>query len=846
MSHFLKTLQKQVLLCDGATGTLLQTFSIDTQKDLLGRTNCYDLLNLTRPDIPTQVHRAYLEAGADCIKTNTFNANAIILAEHDLADRAYEINLEAAKIAKKIAGQFSSSQQPRFVLGAFGPGSKLPSLGHITYDELCHAYAQQIKGLLDGQVDALLLETFQDLLSVKAALGGYRLAQQEHPKKNIPIFVQITMERSGAMLTGSPIEAVVTALEAMDIDGLGLNCGTGPQEMLSKVQYLSAHWRKLISVMPNAGLPVMENGKTVYPLSPLTFVQWVGRFVEDYGVNLVGGCCGTTPAHIHALRNYLTQRKNKCPKKRKPVFEPSISSLFQSVSLRQENAILLIGERTNAHGSKQFREMLKADNWDGMVALAKQQVKEGAQAIDICVSYTGRSEIQDIEHFISLCRTQITIPFVIDSTQPEVIESALKLLGGKSIINSINLEDADKAHAILRLAKQLGAAVIALTIDETGMAKTVEEKIRIATQLYDLAVNHYHLPPSDLLLDPLTFTICTGMDADRNHAVNTLHAVECLSKQFPECQIILGLSNVSFGLKETPRQVLNSVFLHHARLKGMTAAILHTSKILPLHKIPPQQTEAAENLIFNRTTAARDPLLHFVNLFSAEDKKTEVIKENLSIEEQLTAHILDGIKDGLTQHLQKALEQYSALDIINKILLPAMGRVGELFGCGTMQLPFVLQSAEVMKTGAEYLESFFDHSQSLKKGVIVLATVQGDVHDIGKNLVDIILSNNGYHVINIGIKKTIDEIIHAALANKADAIGMSGLLVQSTWIMKENLAEMQKRGISMPVLLGGAALTRGFVERDCQKVYSKGSVYYAEDAFAGLKIMNTWMRPLNT
>jgi 5-methyltetrahydrofolate--homocysteine methyltransferase len=837
---FLERLKRRVLLCDGGTGTLIQARDWDLEKDFLGLENCSEVLVLTRPDFIEDVHRAYFDAGADCVETNTFGANKVVLAEFGLSDKAYEISRRAAEIARKLADEFSTPEWPRYVLGSVGPGTKLASLGHIDYDTLEDSYAEEARGLLDGGIDAFLLETNQDLLTIKAAVNGCKQARSEKGRADVPIFVGVTIETTGAMLVGSDIQAAMVALDALDIDGLGLNCATGPAEMAEHVRGLSERWRGMISVMPNAGLPMLVDGKTEYPLVPQELADWHQRFIEEDGVNLVGGCCGTTPAHIAAVRKMLDARADKAPKARTPQWEPSVASLYSAVALRQENAVFAIGERSNANGSKKFRDLLNAEDWDALVSIGREQVKEGSHALDVCVAYVGRPEAADMTEVISRYRGQISVPLVIDSTETKVIETALKLIGGKAIINSINFEDGEeKAAQVLRLAKKFGAAVVALTIDEQGMAKSVDDKLRIAHRLYDFAVNTHGLPASDLLFDPLTFTICTGVEEDRNHGINTLDAIERISKELPECQIMLGLSNISFGLNAAARHVLNSVFLAHAQKRGMTGAIIHVSKIMPLHKIDEAHRVAAENLIFNRSQDGKDPLLVFVEMFK-DAKAVETQKARpANIEEALKQRIVDGDKQGLDADLAEALKKYSPLDIINTILLDGMKVVGELFGSGEMQLPFVLQSAETMKAAVAYLEPLMEKAAGSHKGTMVLATVKGDVHDIGKNLVDIILTNNGYNVVNIGIKQPLDAILKAATEHKADAIGMSGLLVKSTVIMKENLEEMAKLGMATPVILGGAALTRKYVEDDCCAVYP--GTHYAKDAFAGLKLMDQLM-----
>ncbi len=836
---FLDRLRERVLLCDGATGTLIQEADLDLDQDFLGHENCSEILCQTRPDFVEGMHAAYFEVGADCVETNTFGANEVVLAEFGIAELAYELNVLAAQQAQRVAARFSTPEHPRYVLGSMGPGTKLASLGHIDFDTLEASYAEQARGLIDGGVDAFLLETHQDLLTMKAALSGIRVASIEKNIK-LPVMAQVTIETTGTMLVGADMQCAITTLAAMGVDFIGMNCATGPAEMAEHVQTLAENWPGMISIMPNAGLPMLVDGKTEYPLLPDELADWHRRFVEEDGVNLVGGCCGTTPAHIAAVRKMLDARSNLKPVQRDTKLIPAVSSLYSSVALRQEAAVFAIGERSNANGSKKFRELLAEENWDALTSIGRDQVREGSHALDVCVAYVGRNEARDAEEVISRYRGAISVPLVIDSTESPVLDSSLKLYGGKAIINSINFEDGEERPAkVLGFARKYGAAVIALTIDEVGMAKDADGKLRIAKRLYDFAVNQHGLPAGDLLFDPLTFTIATGVDDDRELGIETLNAIERIAQELPECGIVLGLSNISFGLKATARHVLNSVFMHHAQERGMTAAILHISKIVPLHKIDEAQRVAAENLIFNRWIDNQDPLMAFVDLFRDVEADTSIKKENLSIEETLKQRIIDGDRQGLDDDLKKAMEKYEPLVIINELLLDGMRVVGELFGAGEMQLPFVLQSAETMKAAVAYLEPFMEKKEGSAKGILVLATVKGDVHDIGKNLVDIILTNNGYKVINLGIKQPVGSIMEAARQHAADAIGMSGLLVKSTVIMKENLEEMKRAGFDVPVLLGGAALTRKFVEEDCRNAYEKGeSVHYAKDAFAGLRLMN--------
>ncbi|MCA1908261.1 MAG: methionine synthase, partial [Magnetospirillum sp.] len=839
MSKILDHLHNRVLLCDGGTGALVQAMNLSVDKDFMGLENCTDILVESRPDVVRNIAMQYFNAGADMVETNTFGANPVTLAEFGIAEKAFDLNKRAAEIAREAAEEFKDGRD-RFVLGSVGPGTKLPSLGHIGYDELEAAYHTQCAGQIAGGADAILIETCQDPLQIKAAVNGAKLAR-EQAGTDTPIFVQVTVETTGTLLVGADIAAAATVVQSLGVPSLGLNCAAGPQEMLEHVKYLVENWPGLISIQPNAGLPELVDGQTRYPLLPEELAVWHERFA-GMGVNLLGGCCGTTPAHIGATHQMLQRigagyRPN--PVKRTVHWVPAVASLYSQCTLRQENAFLAIGERCNANGSKKFRDLQDAEDWDGIVAMAREQVKEGSHTLDVCTAFVGRNEVQDMTQVVTRLRGSVTTPLVIDSTELPVLEAALKLYGGKAILNSINFENGEKDAADrLKLAKKFGAAVVALTIDEEGMAKDAAAKLRIAKRLYDFAVNKHGLPASDLLFDPLTFTICTGNEDDRRLGVETLDAIEAIARELPECGIVLGLSNISFGLKPAARQVLNSVFNDYAVKRGMTGAIVHVSKILPLHSIPAEEVKAAEDLIFDRRAEGYDPLQGFIALFG--DRKAAENKKELpaKIEDRLKQRIIDGDRTGLDDDLAAAMaDGWQPLAIINDLLLDGMKVVGELFGSGKMQLPFVLQSAETMKAAVAYLEPHMEKTDGSAKATMVLATVKGDVHDIGKNLVDIILTNNGYKVVNIGIKQPVGEIIKAAREHKADAVGMSGLLVKSTVIMKDNLEEMRAQGIDVPVLLGGAALTRKFVEEDCLAAYGGSGVAYARDAFDGLDLM---------
>jgi len=838
--HLLDALRDRVLLCDGGMGSRVQALTLDVEKDYWGRENCTDVLTLSRPDLVREIHRGYFAAGADMVETNTFGGSPVTLAEFDLADRAFEINKIGAELAREAADCFSDGRH-RWVVGSIGPGTKLPSLGNIAYDPLEAALAEQCRGLIAGGVDAILIETCQDTLQIKAAVNGAKIARRA-AGTDTPVFVQVTVETTGTLLVGPDINTAATVINALDVPLMGLNCATGPQEMAEHVGWLAANWPGLISVQPNAGLPELVDGHTHYPLNPADLASWLERFVAEDGVNLIGGCCGTSIPHIQALDAMLRRRGGfrPAPVARRPVWIPGVASLYQTVPLRQENAIFAIGERCNANGSKQWRELQEKHDWDGCVAMGRAQIGEGSHALDVCTAFVGRDEHAEMTEVIRRFTASVNAPLVIDSTETPVIAAALKLHGGKPIINSINFEDGEKAASDrLQLAKQFGAAVIALTIDEVGMAKTPDEKLRIARRLVDFACNQYGLAQSDLLIDPLTFTIATGNEDDRKLAQWTLEGIAAIRAEFPDIQIILGLSNVSFGLNPAARAVLNSVFLDHAMRAGMSGAIVHVSKIRPLHLLAPEEVKIAEDLIFDRRSEGYDPLQSLLALFAGRKLADATVKKRAeTVQGRLKDRIVDGDRKGLGDDLDEALAEMAPLDIINNVLLDGMKVVGELFGSGKMQLPFVLQSAETMKAAVAYLEPHMERVAGQEKGTIVLATVKGDVHDIGKNLVDIILTNNGYRVVNLGIKVPLAEMLHAVSENRAHAIGMSGLLVKSTVVMRENLEEMSRQGLEIPVLLGGAALTRGYVEDACVAAYASGRVAYARDAFYGLHLMD--------
>ncbi len=841
MSRFLEALAQRVLLCDGGLGSHLQALDLDVDRDFRGAENCSEVLSESRPDVIKGFHRGFLEAGADCVETNTFGGSPITLGEFGLGERAFDYNKRAAELAREVVSEFADE---RFVLGSVGPGTKLPSLGHVDYQTLEDALTVQSRGLVAGGIDAFIVETCQDPLQLKAAVNGAKRAIAE-AGVHLPIMATVTVETTGTLLVGTDIAGAATIVRALDVPVIGLNCATGPQEMAEHVRWLAENWTGPIAVQPNAGLPELVDGKTHYPLTAQELATWHERFVTEDGVSFIGGCCGTTPVHTRAVDAMLRKLDSKrpVPRKRSVFWVPSVASLYGQVALRQENAYFAIGERCNANGSKKFRELQEARNWEGCVEMAKEQIREGSHALDVCTAFVGRDEIADMTEVVTRFRGSANAPLVIDSTELPVLESALKLYGGKAILNSINFEDGETpAEKRMVLAKRFGAAVIALTIDEVGMAKDADGKVRIARRLHDFACTRFRLEPSDLMIDPLTFTICTGNEDDRKLGLSTLEAIERIATEMPEVQIVLGLSNISFGLSPAARQVLNSVFLDEAVKRGMTGAIVHFSKILPLHKIAAKEVETALDLIYDRRREGYDPLQAFIALFEGRASGAKAKKERPeTIEERLKQRIIDGDRIGLEEDLELALASYSPLDVINVHLLGGMKVVGELFGAGKMQLPFVLQSAETMKKAVAFLEPRMEKVEGQHKGTVVLATVKGDVHDIGKNLVDIILTNNGYRVVNLGIKQPISDILKAAEEYKADAIGLSGLLVKSTVIMKDNLVEMTKRDLKTPVLLGGAALTKAYVEDDCAKTYACGRVAYARDAFDGLALMDTVM-----
>ncbi|MDQ1685231.1 MAG: 5-methyltetrahydrofolate--homocysteine methyltransferase [Frankiaceae bacterium] len=843
----LAALRERVVVADGAMGTMLQAHDLSLD-DFEGHEGCNEVLSVTRPDVVRDIHDAYFRVGCDAVETNTFGANLANLGEYGIADRIFEFSVAAARIAREVSDGWATPDRPRWVIGSVGPGTKLPTLGHTTYVELRDAYQAEVAGLIEGGAHAILVETAQDLLQAKAAINGARRAYDTTGIK-LPLFAQVTVETTGTMLLGSEIGAALTALEPLGIDMIGLNCATGPAEMSEHLRFLSRQARIGLSCMPNAGLPQLTADGARYPLTPTQLADAHDTFTREFGLALVGGCCGTTPEHLAAV---VERVGGRAVTPRRPRPEPGAASLYQHVGFRQDTSYLSIGERTNATGSKLFREAMLAGRWDDCIDVARDQTREGAHLLDVNVDYTGRDGVEDMTAVAFRLATASTLPLVLDSTEPAVIEAGLQMLGGRCVINSVNYEEGtasgSRAARLKEIVREHGSAVVALTIDEEGQARTRERKVEIAERLIADLTGEWGMRKADILIDVLTFPIVTGQEETRRDAIETIEAIRELKQRHPDVNTTLGLSNVSWGVNPAARQVLNSVFLHECVKAGLDSAIVHAAKILPFARIPDEQREVALDLVYDRRRDGYDPLQRFLDLFegvdvaSARQSRAEELA-GLPLGERLARRIVDGEKNGLEADLDEAMGLgKTPLDIINDHLLEGMKVVGELFGSGQMQLPFVLQSAEVMKTAVGYLEPHMDRTDEAGKGTIVLATVKGDVHDIGKNLVDIILSNNGYNVVNLGIKQPVSAIIDAAQEHRADVIGMSGLLVKSTVVMKENLEELNSRGIGdrWPVLLGGAALTRAYVEVDLAEMYA-GEVRYARDAFEGLRLMDAVM-----
>ena len=845
MSDFLEVLRDRVVVYDGAMGTNIQVHA-PTVDDYWGKEGCNELLVLSKPEIIRSIHASFLEAGCDVIETDSFGSTRIVLAEYELEDKTRELNIAAAKLAKEVAREFSTPDKPRFVAGSIGPTTKLPSLGHISYDAMAVHYVEQAEALIEGGVDILLIETSQDLLQAKIALAACQDALKKSGKR-LPIQMQITLEATGTMLLGTEIGAALAAIECFTPDIIGLNCATGPEEMNDAVRFLCQNSTQPISVLPNAGLPQNEGGRAVYKLTPKELAAYHKRFVTEYGVQVVGGCCGTTPEHLKAVVEAV---KNAKPAKRDVKPQSVAASAFSAVPLEIDGQPVVVAEEMNTTTRvEHFRNMVRAGDYDGILALAKKLAAEGSQMLDLCCAIVGEDEKGYMNAILEKIATRVPAPILVDSTEADVVEEALKRIPGKPVINSINLEDGEKRTSkVLPMAKRYGAAVIALTIDEDGMALTAQKKLAIAKRIYALATEKYGIRGQDLIFDALTLPISTGQEDYRSAGMETLEAVRLIKQELPEAKTILGVSNISFGLNAYARRVLNSVFLKEAVDRGLDAAIVNYSKIYPLYKIPEREVELARKLIFQDTSEG-DPLQGYMAHFSGIDKNAapedETALESLSTEDKLKQLIIRGertigqgaAKQTLEEVIETALVTYTPLDLINTVLLDGMKTVGELFGARKMQLPSVLDSAAVMKAAVAYLEPKMEKAEGNQKGTIVLATVKGDVHDIGKNLVDIILSNNGYKVVNLGIKQPGDVIIKAAQEYKADAIGLSGLLVKSTLEMKYVIQDLERLQLETPVICGGAALTRKYVEDDLRKEYSS-AVFYAEDAFAGLHVMS--------
>ncbi|WP_438387296.1 methionine synthase [Actinopolyspora saharensis] len=852
-SGFLTAIAERVLVGDGGMGTALQEHDL-TLEDFNNLEGCNEILNETRPDVVRSVYRGFLENGSDAIESNTFGCNLPNLGEYGIEDRIRDLAEKGVALARECCDEYSTPEKPRFILGSMGPGTKLPTLGHAPYADLRDAYHEQVLGMLDGGVDVILVETSQDLLQTKASIIAAKRAMEQQ-QKWVPIIAHVTVEQTGTMLVGSEIGAALTALEPLGIDMIGMNCATGPAEMTEHLRVLADHATVPISVMPNAGLPELGPNGAVYPLQPHELSEALVDFVNNYGARLVGGCCGVTGEHVRQVAEAVS---GITPTPREPEVVPSVSSMYQAIPFEQEASIFNVGERTNANGSKAFREAMVEQRYDDCIEIAKGQTREGAHMLDLCVDYVGRDGTHDMRELASRLATSSTLPVMVDSTEPAVIEVGLEHLGGRCAINSINYEDGTEEGGrydqVMKMAVEHGATVVCTCIDEDGQARNAEWKLRVAERLVDDLTNNWGLDKSAIIIDTLVFPITTGQEEVRKDAIETINAIRELKRRHPEVQTTLGLSNVSFGLNAAARQVLNSVFLNECREAGLDSAILHASKILPMNRIDEEARQVALDLVYDRRTEATetepayDPLQKLMSLFegkSAESSGASKAEElaAMPLFERLQQRIIDGEMNGLNADLDEAMQEKKPLEIVNDTLLAGMKVVGDLFGAGQMQLPFVLQAAEAMKTAVAYLEPYMDKDDSGGKGKLLLATVKGDVHDIGKNLVDIIVSNNGYDVVNIGIKQPINTILEEAEKNDVDAIGMSGLLVKSTVIMKENLGEMNSRGLAekYPVLLGGAALTRSFVENDLDEMY-EGDVRYAKDAFEGLKLMDRVMQ----
>jgi len=825
--------RKKVIIFDGAMGTNLERYNLNPD-DFRGKEGCYEMLNLSRPEIVREIHASFLRVGCEVIETNTFGANRTVLEDYNLGDQVYRINLAAARLAREVAYSFSTAARPRFVSGSIGPGKKLPTLGQISFDKLQDSYYEQVSGLIDGGVDLLQVETAQDLLQIKAALSAIFKAQKEKNKK-LPTIVQVTVDSSGRLLLGTDMLALITIMDSFPLFSLGLNCGQGTEVMIEPLKVLKQYSPFLISILPNAGRPSLEKGKYVYNLSPAALASELKRFVEEFGVSLVGGCCGTTPEHLQEVVKEIDCLN---PPKRRARFLPGCASNFKAQPFRVKPRPLIIAERTNVNGSQVFRGLLLKEDFEAMVEVARQQQREGAHVIDVCLATPQRNEAADLKTFISKLNLSLEIPVMIDTNNSRALEEALKNYAGKCLINSINLEDGGhKAQEIIFLAREYGAALVALTIDENGLARTAAEKLRVAKKLYELLVKKNKFKPGDIFFDPLTFSLATGEPEYASAGLETIKAIKLIKKEFPGCQTILGISNISYGLPPELRSYLNSIFLYLALEAGLEAAIVHPSKIVPIDRIPEKLYQLGRDLVLNRRWVGYDPLKELLHQESFASSSTIYSLKSYPPEDRLVQAVVFGEGAQLEELIKELLKKYSALGLINDFLLKGMEKVGELFQSQRLPLPFVLKSAEVVKKALTIIEPFLPpNGGQEKRGKIVLATVKGDVHDVGKNLVDLILQANGYEVINLGINQELEKIIKAIDEIKPEALGLSGLLIKSCWVMKDYLEALGEKGYKIPVLCGGAALEKSFVEKVLRPAY-KGEVYYGKDAMEALNIM---------
>lgn len=820
-------LKKQIILFDGGIGSNLAEARKQPQyRDIYDNLTCSEAYNLYAPGAVLDIQAAYVKAGCDLLETNTFNANRLSLAEYDLQEKVREITLAAVKIAKEAA---SRSDKKVYVAGDLGPTNKLPSLGQTTFDELHQAYTEEVDALIEGGVDLIVIDTCQDILQTKAAV----IACKDKFKKigkPLPIVVSVTIDQTGKLLLGTEPNAVIATLVSLGVDAIGLNCGVGPKGMEEAARYLAHHSPLPVLLMPNAGLPEIVNGETKYNLGPEAFAELVAYFVTELGVEMVGGCCGTTPAHIAELAKKI---KGLTPKEREINFEPGVSSLFSAIPVKQKPAPFIIGERMNINGSKKFKKFILEDDHEGAAGLIAEQEESGVHALDISVAYVGRDEKKDFEKMLKCTVGRAKVPICVDSTNVDVMEAALKMIPGRPIINSINLEDGgEKARKVLELASRFGAAIIALTIDEEGMAKDAGDKFEITKRIVTLCAE-FEIKEEDIFIDPLTFTLAEPRAAAYGSGKKTLEAIRDIKKRYPKINIVLGVSNISYGFKKSARRVLNSVFLHEAVHAGLDAAIVHAGQIMPISGLEKEMATLSLDLIWNKKEDAQEK---FVKFFEGKTLEFDEVAADILPKEGARLCILRGDKAKMTGFIEALVKEMKPKEVLNTILLPAMGEVGRLFDAAEIPLPYVLQSAEAMRAATDVLAKYFKKGDNVSKGKVLLATVRGDVHDIGKNLVDIVFSNNGFEVINLGVKQPVGNIIKAAEDYGVDAIGLSGLLVESALIMKDDLAEMAHKGIKIPVICGGAALTRRYVEKDLSAAYGN-PVHYAADAFDGLRVV---------